>query len=122
MDTSDWVAVTREDGETVGWIQPLDPGFETVQARSVLGHAVGGPADYVAAEEVLVERGIAELAGHWHLGAGTRPVRGDLAILEVSAHGIVVADAMLVKALVPCERFTVPWPDVERLLEPAAGR
>ncbi|KAA0979826.1 hypothetical protein ACIGB6_02070 [Paeniglutamicibacter gangotriensis] len=114
VDIAQWVAVTREDGETVGWIQPLDSGFDTVQARSVLGHALGGPVDYMAAEEALLERGIGELAGPWQLDRGTAAVHGDLSIGEVSAHGIVLADAMLVKALVPCPRFTVPWPYIGR--------
>lgn len=107
MDSAEWVAVTRADGETAGWIQPLDSRFDTVQARLVLGHALGGPMDYMAAEEVL-------------LGRGTAAVHGDLSIVKVSAHGIVLADAMLVKALLPCRRFTVPWPDVDRRLEPVS--
>lgn len=120
VDIAQWVAVTREDGETVGWIQPLDSGFDTVQARSVLGHALGGPVDYMAAEEVLLERGISELVGPWQLDRGTPAVHGELSIVEVSAHGIVLADAMLLKALVPCPRFTVTWPDIARRLEPVS--
>lgn len=114
------MAVNREDGETVGWIQPLDSGVDTVQARSVLSHALGGPVDYLAAEEVLLERCISELAGPWQLDRGTAAVHGDLSIVKVSAHGIVLADAMLVKALLPCRRFTGPWPDVDRRLEPVS--
>lgn len=111
MDTSAWLAVTREAGETVGYLEPLTPDYDVVQPRSVLGHVVGEPSDYVAGEELLRERGIAELMQPLRLKDAAAALSGPLAILEVSPHGIVVADALLVKALAPSEKATVSWPD-----------
>lgn len=116
MNTDQWITVTRDDGETVGYLEPVTADYDKVQPRSILGHAVGAPIDYVQGEEILGERGIAELMEHWQLSGATQALAGDLSILEVSAHGIVVADALLTKALVPTERYTVPWPDTDELL------
>lgn len=116
MNTDQWITVTRDDGETVGYLEPVTADYDKVQPRSILGHVVGEPIDYLQGEEILGERGIAELMEHWQLSGATQALAGDLSILEVSAHGIVVADALLTKALVPTERYTVPWPDTDELL------
>lgn len=116
MSTSTWITVTRDDGETVGYLEPLTPDYGTVQARSVIGHPVGEPGDYMDAEEILCERGISELMETWELRGQDAGVRKNLSILEVSPHGIVVADALLTKALVPTEKFTVRWPDTDGML------
>ena len=92
--------------------------FELVQPRSLLGHPVGGPTDYCAAEERLVERGIGELAEMWTLDAGTAQALHRVGIVELSRDGIVVADALLSKALSPTARHRVPWPDLEGRLRP----
>ncbi|MGL3804810.1 hypothetical protein ACSYDW_01795 [Paeniglutamicibacter sp. R2-26] len=121
MDTSAWIAVTREDGETVGYLEPVTPDYGVVQPRSVLGHVAGEPCDYVDGEERLCEQGIAELMQPWVLEGGRGAFSGPLAILEVSPHGIVVADALLLKALAPTEKTTLAWPDVEHRLEPSVS-
>ena len=107
MDTSTWIAVTREDGETVGYLEPVTPDYDVVQPRSVLGHVAGEPIDYLAGDELLCERGIFDLIQPWQLKDAPDALSGPLAILEVSPHGIVVADALLVKALAPSEKTTV---------------
>lgn len=122
MNTSQWVTVTRDDGETVGYLEPVTEDYDRVQPRSILGHAVGEPTEYTQGEAMLCERGIAELMDPWHLSGATHTLAGGLSILEVSPHGIVVADALLTKALVPAERFTVPWPDTEELLTRSTDR
>lgn len=102
-----WLAVTREDGETVGYLEPVTEDFADVIPRNRLGHAVGDVQDYHAAEEAVLDRGLRELAEHWLLdGAGP-----ELAISELSPAGIVLRDAFLAKALVPLEAVHVPWPD-----------
>ena len=111
--------MTREDGETVGYLEPLTPDYDVVQPRSLLGHLVGEPSDYLAGEELLCERGISELMQPWQLNDAPDALSGPLAILEVSPHGIVVADALLVKALAPGEKATVRWPDIEHCLTPS---
>lgn len=70
---------------------------------------MGDPCDFVTAEDRLLEHGIRELAEHWRLTDSQLP--NALAILEVSPHGIILADALKTKALVPTERFRVAWPD-----------
>lgn len=116
MEISQWVTVTRDDSETVGYLEPVTEDYDLVQPRSILGHAVGEPTDHEQGEALLCERGIAELMDPWHLSGATQALSGNLSILEVSAHGIVVADALLTKALVPTERHTVPWPDTDEVL------
>ena len=113
-----WLAVTREDGETVGYLEPVTDDYSDVIPRNRLGHAVGGAQDYHAAEEFVLDRGLRELAEHWLLdGAGA-----ELTISELSPHGIVLRDAFLSKALVPLEPTHVPWPDTAGRLRRAEGR
>lgn len=111
----EWVRVTREDGETVGWLEPLDAGYERLLPRDVLGHPAGEPTEWVEGEERLQEIGLRHLAEEWLLdGAPTR-----LALLEVSPQGIVVAPALQTKALAPAERTRVDWPDLDGRLRRA---
>lgn len=109
MDTSTWVSVTREDGEPVGYLEPLDEEYATLQPRSLLGHAVGDPGDFLTGEVRLLDRGIGELAEHWRLT--DPPLPNPLSILEVSPDGIVVADTLATKALIATDRIHVDWPD-----------
>ncbi|MGO3148588.1 hypothetical protein ACTXJX_00530 [Glutamicibacter ardleyensis] len=121
MDISTWLAVKRDNNEIVGYLEPLDEAYDKVCPRSVLGHPVLVACDYMDGEELLLERGIGELANQWALHVVDPSEKVPLAIIEVSAHGIVVADALLTKALAPTERIIVPWPDVESRLTPYRG-
>lgn len=121
MSISTWITVTRDDGETVGYLEPVTEDYDRVQPRSILGHAVGESIEYAQGEAMLCERGIAELMDHWRLSDAIQALAGDLSILEVSPHGIVVADALLTKALAPAERVTIPWPDTDELLTRSTG-
>ena len=121
MDICTWLAVKRDDNEIVGYLEPLDEAYNTVCPRSVLGHPVIAECDYMDGEELLLERGIGELANQWVLRTKDPSEQVPLAILEVSAHGIVVADALLTKALATTERIIVPWPDIESRLTPNGG-
>ncbi|TAP27637.1 hypothetical protein [Arthrobacter sp. S41] len=116
MDISDWVSVQREDGETVGYLQPVTPDYSLVIPRNILGHAIAEPHEYSAAEYLLEERGIAELMSNWRLDAQEQEKTEELTILEVSPLGIVLANALRVKALEATERIHVMWPDVEQRL------
>lgn len=121
MRTEDWHPTTRgSDRETVGYLEPCDPDYAQVQPRSVLGHPVGAPCDFVTGEDRLLERGIRELAEHWRLTDPQLP--NALALLEVSPDGIIVADALKTKALVPTERIRVTWPDIDQRLVPWSSR
>lgn len=115
MSIEHWHPVTRgSDREIVGYLVPLDPDYSQVQPRSVLGHPIGDPCDFVTGEHRLLDHGIREIAEYWQLLDPELP--NVLTILEVSPAGIVVADALETKALVPTERFHVEWPDVARRL------
>lgn len=72
------------------------------------------PCDFVTREDRLLYHSIREVAEYWQLLDPELP--NALTILEVSPAGIVVADALQTKALVPTERFHVEWPDVARRL------
>lgn len=116
MDTSGWLATRRDDGETVGYLEPLADDYSLVQPRSLLGHPVGPPAEFLEAEELLIERGISELAERWMLHGASDDLRGGVVILEASAEGIIVAHADLAKAGASGRRVRVAWPDDEGLL------
>ena len=113
-----WLAVTREDGETVGYLEPLTDDYADVIPRNRLGHAVGEAQDYHAAEELVLERGLRELAEYWVLD-GEGP---ELTVIELSPDGIVLRDALLSKALAPTKRVDVPWPDTAQRLRRAQPR
>lgn len=117
MDTSGWLATRREDGETVGYLEPLADDYSLVQARSLLGHIVGGPSGFLEAEELLVERGISELAERWMLRGAPEELGDGVVILETSTDGIVVAHADLAKAGAYGRRVQVAWPDVHGFLQ-----
>lgn len=114
----EWIEHRRSDGETVGWIVPDGDGF---RARDLLGREVTDRVvDWLAAEELLEERGIGYLADRYALRLPDgieRPVR----ISEASAEGItVVADefgaASAVGATVERFRLEFPAPEVLRPL------
>lgn len=107
VPTDTWLAVTREDGETVGYLEPVTDDYADVIPRNRIGHALGTPHCYHAAEELVLDRGLRELAEHWLLDGGNT----ELTIIELSPAGIVLRDAYLTKALVPLASVHVPWPD-----------
>ncbi|QAY72894.1 hypothetical protein ET445_05600 [Agromyces protaetiae] len=110
-----WIAVRRDDGETVGYLEALTEDWSSVQPRNRLGHPVGAPTEYIAAEDLLIERGIAELAEPWRLDGGDTA----LSIAQLSPGGIVLRNALFAKALIPTDDIVVPWPDVDGRLERA---
>ncbi|WP_369370225.1 hypothetical protein AB1046_15660 [Promicromonospora sp. Populi] len=113
-----WLAVTREDGETVGYLEPVTDDYADVIPRNRLGHAVGDASDYHAAEELVLDRGLHELAEPWLLD-GEGP---ELTVIELSPEGIVLRDAFLSKALIATQRIQVPWPDTAGRLRLAPPR
>lgn len=119
MDTTDhWASVTREDGERVGYLEPLSEDYSSVQPRTVLGHKLGEPCEYIEGEDALIEHGIFELAEKWTLDSGTNAQVKNLTIVELSPHGIVLADYYSSKAVEAGERrlITVQWPDLNHRL------
>ena len=70
---SDWIEHRRGDRELLGWMRPEGEGFVAID---LLGREISGELDWLAAEELLEERGIGYLAdryelqlddGHWLL-------------------------------------------------------
>ncbi|MDQ1129190.1 hypothetical protein [Microbacterium sp. SORGH_AS_0888] len=104
-----WIPHTRPDGETVGWIEPVDDAF-VVHDR--LGRTVGEPVDWLTAEETLDALGIGFLAERWlypHTDGTPRPVR----ISEVTAdHVDIVTDDFGAAAAVGAtlQRIRLPFP------------
>jgi hypothetical protein len=60
-------AVTREDGETVGRVRPLDDGLWAPE--TVFGGALGPAADHDAATALVLDHGMASLAEPWWMHA-----------------------------------------------------
>ncbi|WP_313813499.1 hypothetical protein [Glutamicibacter sp.] len=119
MDTSAWLSVQRDDGETVGYLEPVDSNYDRVIARNVLGHQVHGPCEYHRGEQLLLERGIYELMQSWVIDSGEHAGPRELSLLEVSRQEIILGDALLTKALAATERINVPWPDTHHILKAA---
>ncbi|MGO1946610.1 MULTISPECIES: hypothetical protein [Brachybacterium] len=115
-DVRGWVAVTREDGETVGYLEPVTDDYDLVQPRTLLGHARGAPVDFVTGEHLVAELSLSELAEQWVLDAGTADEIAALTILELSPHGVVLADHFATKGLSATEKLHVAWPDLEERL------
>lgn len=116
--TNHWVSVNREDGERVGYLEPLSEDYSSVQPRTVLGHKLGDPCEYIEGEDLLVEHGISELAEKWTLDDGTNAQVENLTIVELSPHGIILADYYSSKAVAAGERLsiTLQWPDLNQRL------
>lgn len=111
-----WIAVNREDRETVGYLEPLTEDYGTVQPRTVLGHPAGEPTDFVDGEERLIDRGLSELAEKWAHKDQHGEETEDLTILELSPRGIVLVDYYAAKAALAEKKLVVEWPDtVQRL-------
>lgn len=111
-----WLPVTREDGETVGYLDPATEDYARVVPRNRLGHPLGPECGYDEGEEAVLRAGLGLLSGSWWLDGVDEP----LAILELSDDGIVLADAQRTKALAPADPVRVPWPDREARLRPAS--
>lgn len=110
MLPADWIEHRRSDRELVGWIVPEGEGF---LAYDILGRVVTDvPVDWLAAEEVLDERGIGYLADRYLLrlpDGAERPVR----ISEVSTERVVVvADEFGAASAVgaQADRYELPFP------------
>ena len=105
----DWIEHRREDGEPVGWIVPDGDRFRPMD---ILGRAVGGPVDWLEAEEALEDRGLAFLAER-HL---LRRPEGDERPVRISQAGpdgiVVVADEYGAASAVGAnaEVFHLPFP------------
>lgn len=128
MPLPDWTPHRRDDGELLGWIRPAVPADpEGWVAVDVLGRVVTPATDWLAAEAVLEEHGIAWLADPWMLEReGDRPLR--VRILEVTPDEEGAPGRIVVKVddfgdmtRPPTERFTLPWPLPARLRPPRAG-
>jgi len=105
---NDWIEHRRGDGELLGWMAPDGDDFRVID---LLGRELGGPLDWLAAEELLDRTGIGYLAERYELEtpAGARRVR----ISEVRATGIsLIADDWGSASAVGArpERFELPFP------------
>lgn len=115
-DTSGWIAIAREDRETVGYLEPVTDDYDLVQPRSLLGHAAGAPVDDDAGERLVEGFRLAELAEQWVLDAGTADEIAGLTVIELSPHGILLADHYATKGLAVTEKMHVAWPDLQERL------
>jgi hypothetical protein len=101
-----WQAVTRADGETVGYVAPE---HDEVVAFDLLGHELGRSEWDDEARALVVERGLASLGRYWDWtdAAGTtrrvyvQHVRPGSATVSTGVAGVVGATG---------ETFTVDLP------------
>lgn len=119
MSTAGWVPVSREDREIVGYLEPVTEDYDLVQPRTLFGHPEGAVVDFLDGEEILLARGIGELAERWVLDPATRDEVRDLTIVELSPHGIELADHYETKAMAVGETVRIPWPDLAQRISRA---
>lgn len=114
----DWTPHRRDDGELLGWIHPAGDDWIAVD---VLGRTLSDAVDWLAAEEVLEQHGLAWLADPWMLeGETSTPLRVNFVEVTPSSEGadgriVVKADDFGDMQAPPAERFVLPWPAPARL-------
>lgn len=116
VDTSvadGWLAIKRNDGEIVGFVEPLEADYSRVQARNRLGHKLGSPSEYVEAEDQILALGLSFLAERWFVADPPAFLVNGAVIKELSPSGIVLIDADFAKAGISQESLTIDWPDIE---------
>lgn len=114
----DWTPHRRDDGELLGWIHPAGDDWVPVD---VLGRALSDAVDWLAAEEVLEQHGLAWLADPWMLeGEASAPLRVNF--VEVTPSSADAEGRIVVKIddfgdmqAPPAQRFVLPWPAPARL-------
>lgn len=108
-----WIPHRREDGELVGWIEPVGDGFVPFD---LLGRPrAEAPIDWLPAEETLEEIGIGYLADIYALrvddGGWVRA-----RIVEVSTTDIGVKEDDFGDVGAPVSSYRVPFPIDDRLV------
>lgn len=110
----DWIEHRRGDGELVGWMQPIDEGFITID---LLGRRATETTDWMRAEETLDELGLSYLADPYELlldsGAWLR-----VRIAEVSPSAIRLKKDDWGDLNSPELYYTVAFPVSEERLRP----
>ena len=109
MLPDDYTPHRRDDGELVGWIRPGDDSGETWIAIDLLGREASGAIDWLDAEAVLEERGLAWLGDVWML---ERPDAAPLRVrlVEVTPDHVVVKTDDFGAIDAPVDRFELAWP------------
>lgn len=107
MIPADWTPHRRpDDRELVGWIRPAGGAWVAV---SLLGRDVSEAGEWLDAEAVLEQTGLAWMAGIWMLeGVADRPLR--VKLVEVTPERVVVQTDDFGAIDVSVERFELPWP------------
>ncbi|MBK0418418.1 hypothetical protein JD276_05140 [Leucobacter sp. CSA1] len=108
-----WIPHRREDGELVGWIEPVGEGFVT---HDLLGRTrQAEPIDWLDAEEDLEALGIGYLADVYAVRADDGGwVRSR--ITEVSTDGIGAKDDDFGDVGAPVARYRIPFPIDDRIV------
>lgn len=103
---SGWTPHRRDDGELVGWIRPVGELWAPV---GLFGHDVGEPQEWLDAEAVLEDLGIAWLDETWILETDAGAVR--VRVVEVTPVRVAVKidDFGALGGPVPT-RYALSWP------------
>ncbi|SEB97967.1 hypothetical protein SAMN04489806_2286 [Paramicrobacterium humi] len=110
---ADWIEHRRPDGELVGWIRMAGDDFVPID---LLGREIGGPGDWLSAEERLEALGIGYLAEPWRLElAPGRHIR--VRLTEVSRDGIRAKLDDFGAIDVPLQSYDLGFPAPDALRE-----
>lgn len=124
----DWTPHRRDDGELLGWIHPSGDDWVGVD---ILGRTVSDAVDWLVAEEILEEHGLAWLADPWMLEGEVLEDDGDptrVRIVEVTPDHDGIQGRIVVKVddygdmtRPASEPIVLAWPIPDRLRPPRAG-
>ena len=106
MTPQHWQAVTRADGETVGYVEPSDDAFV---GRDLLGSELGRASSHDEAVRLVVDRGLASLGRAWEWTDGSGETRL-VHVLHVRPGVATVSTGHPNVVGAPGERFDVPLP------------
>jgi hypothetical protein len=104
---ADWTPHRRpHDRELVGWIRPEGQDWVAVD---LLGREASGPIEWLDAEAVLEEIGLAWLADVWMLEQpDAQPLR--VRLVEVTPRRVVVKTDDFGAIDAPSTSYELPWP------------
>ncbi|KQX06496.1 MULTISPECIES: hypothetical protein [unclassified Leifsonia] len=124
---TDWIEHRRGDRELLGWMLPDGDGFVAID---LLGRAVTGSVDWLAAEEAIESTGIGYLAEPFELllddsGADGAPSEGSghwvrVRVVEVSTDRVLVKKEDWGDVTATAVYYSAPFPVADRL-RPFAG-
>lgn len=116
MIPAEWISINRPgDREVVGYLAMSDDGFVPFD---LLGRSLAGPLAFEAAEELLLERGLAYLASRWKLKVDDAREPIDVVIRDIAPDRVTLMSDDFDYGKPIGTLFTLPVPETTGRLQP----